>query len=217
MTFLISNESNCLESALVCAQWLGQGFILLLLLLFSILSANSAFWDLLLLLSCADQIMTSPAWLPPEVQQLTANASISGKPVGGSLVASSTPIAPTSNGSNTATNDSTSEPSQAKSVTAPGGVIPQSSFSFQNSEGSGRSASFVSASLSHFSHLWMVTYLILIQLILMFFNFAEMQVINSNPSVPPGVSSFSYSVSQTAVGYSPNQQFQPNMVRVDSC
>lgn len=113
--------------------------------------------------------MTSPAWLPPEVQQLTANAPISGKPVGGSLVASSTPIAPTSNGSDTATNDSISEPSQAKSVTATGGVIPQSSFSFQNSEGSGHSASSVSAGLSHFSHVWMVTYLILIQLILMLF------------------------------------------------
>lgn len=103
--------------------------------------------------------MTSPAWLPPEVQQLTAN------------------------GSNTATNDSTSEPSQANSVTAPGGVIPQSSFSFQNSEGSGHSASFV---------------------------------INSNPSVPPDVSSFSYSVSQTAVGYSPNQQFQPNTNKLEA-
>lgn len=184
--------------------------------------------------------MTSPAWLPHEVQPSTSNASISGPPAGRPSAGSLAPIVVSASDSGTtvskasssSTTDSINESSQAKSVNAPGYVLPASSFSYNvlpNSNtvagGSQHSASSVSASLLHFLHLLDGYISNLNQLIDVLFIFSEMQAINPNQLVSPAVmefpgsassagSSFSY-MSQT-VGFSPNQKFQSNTVRVDS-
>lgn len=43
-------------------------------------------------LSCADQIMASPAWLPQEVRPSVSQAPVSGSPAGGPSTPSDTPL-----------------------------------------------------------------------------------------------------------------------------